>query len=251
METPERSRLSTASDAYIRHVAHDLRASLNTVVGWGELVKAGQLSPEDTARAGATIVRHARQLSQRLIDALDAWRADAGLLEFDARQGPIAPAVQAAVEQSRLAFDSRQVTCEVDIRTGAAGRFDPARLVQALTLLLSDAAANTAPGDVVRLQAADEHGRIVIAVVGGGRMPGAHAFESDPADTRPDPSARSYNFGLPLASTLVSRQGGTLQAVPVDGACVKFVIELPAEAGGTARDAEPVEVKGRRAGPGG
>ena len=69
------------SDAFIRQVAHDLRASLNVVVSWAELVKAGQLPPEDVSRAGDTIVRHARHLSERLGVALDLWRLDSGLLD--------------------------------------------------------------------------------------------------------------------------------------------------------------------------
>ena len=63
------------SDAFIRQVAHDLRASLNVVVSWAELVKAGQLPPEDVSRAGDTIVRHARHLSERLGVALDPLAA--------------------------------------------------------------------------------------------------------------------------------------------------------------------------------
>ena len=65
-------------DEYIRQVGHDLRAPLNAIVTWGELVKAGQLSPEDTIRAGETIVRHARRLAEQLNDALDTWRREAG-----------------------------------------------------------------------------------------------------------------------------------------------------------------------------
>jgi signal transduction histidine kinase len=63
-------------DEDIRQVGHDLRGPLNAIVAWGELLKAGQLSHEDSVRAGETIVRHARHMADRLNAALDAWRLD-------------------------------------------------------------------------------------------------------------------------------------------------------------------------------
>lgn len=231
MALDDTARAVATTDAYIRHVAHDLRASLNTVVGWAELVKAGHLSADDSARAGATIVRHARQLSQRLADALDAWRLDIGLLEVDVRRQPVAPAVKAAVEAAGPAFENRQVACDLDLGADAPAAFDPSRLVQALGLLLADAAANTPPGGRVGVQLSRDGDRALIAVRSGGRMPGATAFDTSPRDTRPDPSARTYNFALPLAHTLVARQGGTLQAVPDGEAGVRFLVHLAPDRG--------------------
>ena len=69
---------------------------------------------------------------------------------------------------------------------------------------------------------------VMVGITGGGRVPGPLAFESDPTDTRPDPAARTYNFALPLARTLITRQGGTLRAEPAaDGARVRFVVCVP------------------------
>jgi len=65
-------------DEEIRQIGHDLRGPLNAIVAWGELLKAGQLSHDDSVRAGETIVRHARHLADRLTDALDTWRVDIG-----------------------------------------------------------------------------------------------------------------------------------------------------------------------------
>ena len=232
MSLGDRDRPAATTDAYIRHVAHDLRASLNTVVGWAELVKAGHLSADDSARAGATIVRHARQLSQRLADALDAWRLDIGLLEVDVRRQPVAPAVKAAVEAAVPALDNRQVACDLDMGIDdAPAAFDPARLVQAVGLLLADAAANTPPGGRIGVQLSRDGDRALIAVRSGGRMPGAEAFDTSPRDTRPDPSARAYNFALPLAHALVARQGGTLRAEPDGEAGVRFLVHLAPDRG--------------------
>jgi signal transduction histidine kinase len=219
---PERS-----NDIYIRHVAHDLRAPLNAIVGWAELVKAGHLSPEDAMKAGTTIVRHGRMLSERLNDAFDVWRLDAGLLEVATHTAPVAPAVRAAVDASRPEFDHRHVSCTLAVSGDGVATFDAQRLVQALRLLLADAGANTAAGDRVDVGLGVVGGQIEIRIEGGGRMPDASAFERTPADTRADPATRAYSFGLSLARALVSMQGGTLRVTGAGSQRVAFIIELP------------------------
>ena len=223
------------SDAFIRHVAHDLRASLNTVVGWAELVKGGQLPPEELQRAGDTIVRHARHLSQRLGDALDLWRLDVGLFGMSPRPSAVSAAVRSAVDAARPQFESRRVECALEVHADGVADVDGPRLVQALVVLLADAAANTPAGQRVDASLAVEGTDLVVRIVGGGRLPEASAFERSPSDTRPNTAARPFDFGLALAKTLVMLNGGALEAEPADGDRVAFVLRVP-------RSAEPPSI---------
>jgi K+-sensing histidine kinase KdpD len=218
---PERT-----SDLFLRHVAHDLRASLNVVVSWGELVKAGQLPPADLARAGDTIVRHARQLSRRLSDALDLWRLDLGRLELTARPSAVSAAVRSAVDDTRSHFDSRRVECSLDIHADGLAHMDGARLVQALVALLEDAATNTPAGQSVEVTLDVETAGPIVRIVGGGRMPDAAAFDRNPPETRPTGARRPFDFGLALARGLVERNAGVLNVEPAEGDRVAFVVRL-------------------------
>ncbi len=215
------------SDVFIRHVAHDLRASLNVVVSWAELVKAGRLQADDLTRAGDTIVRHARHLSQRLSAALDLWRLDGGLLTVSPRVSAIRGVVRAAVDEARPQFESRHVHCQLDVRGDGTANVDVLRLTQALVALLADAAANTPAGQRVDVVLEAEAGDIVVRVVGGGRLPDASAFDRNPADTRQGPDARPFDFGLALGRTLIALNGGVLDVEPADGDRVAFVVRLP------------------------
>ena len=176
VERPTRHSDRT-SDAFIRQVAHDLRASLNVVVSWAELVKAGQLPPDDVSRAGETIVRHARHLSERLGVALDLWRLDSGLLAPSMRVVSIGAVVRAAVEDARRLFDSRRVSCRLDVRGDGSASVDAPRLAQALVVLLGDAAANTPPDQSVEVTVDADGAQVVIAHRRGGLMPDQAAFD--------------------------------------------------------------------------
>ena len=226
---PERT-----GDVFLRHVAHDLRASLNVVVSWGELVKAGQLPPDDLARAGDTIVRHARHLSRRLSDALDLWRLDLGRLELTAHPSAVSAAVRSAVDHTRPQFDSRRVECSLDIHADGLANVDGERLVQALAVLLEDAATNTPAGQRVEVTLDVDTAGPIVRIVGGGRMPDAAAFDRNPPETRPAVGSRPFDFGLALARTLIERNAGVLDVEPAEGDRVAFVVRLSKPGGVSA-----------------
>jgi K+-sensing histidine kinase KdpD len=226
VERPTRD-FERTSDAFIRQVAHDLRASLNVVVSWAELVKAGQLPPDDVSRAGDTIVRHARHLSERLGVALDLWRLDSGLLAPSMRVASIGAIVRAAVDDARRHFDSRRVTCRLDVRGDGSASVDAPRLAQALIVLLGDAAVNTPADQRVEVTVDADGGHMVVGIVGGGLMPAQNAFNRDVADTSGGGQRRPFDFGLALARELVELNGGVLGVEPADGGRVAMLVRLP------------------------
>lgn len=219
-----------SSDAFIRQVAHDLRASLNVVVSWGEVVKAGHLPAEDLPRAGETIVRHARHASQRLSAALDLWRLDNGLLAPTRVRCAVGGVVRAAIDQARPQCESRRIACTLDVRRDGACDVDAAQLTQALATLLFDAAANTQVGQGVDVVVEGDHRLSVVRIVGGGRAPGAGAFDRAATEARAAADERPLDFGLALARALVALSGGTVEAEPADGDRTAFVVTLPATA---------------------
>lgn len=222
-----------ASDAFIRHVGHDLRSSLNAVVAWGELVRTGQLPPEELTRAGDTIVRQARHLSRRLSDALDLWRLDVGALKLTPTTGSVASAVRGAIEASRLQFETRRIECRMTVDGDGAADIDTIRLSQALTLLLMDAALNTPVGDVVDVRVAPREGGLAVTITGGGKAPGKQAFDRDRLDTVGD-GTRPFDFGLSLAQTLVDMNHATLSVEPAADGRVVFLVGISTAAAAAA-----------------
>ena len=70
------------SDDYLSVVAHDLRGSLNSIIGWAELIKRQALNEAGNVRAGETIIRQAKQQLELVNEVVDTWRLLSGNLRL-------------------------------------------------------------------------------------------------------------------------------------------------------------------------
>ena len=70
------------SDDYLSVVAHDLRGSLNSIIGWAELIKRQALNEAGNVRAGETIIRQAKQQLDLVNEIVDTWRLLSGNLRL-------------------------------------------------------------------------------------------------------------------------------------------------------------------------
>jgi signal transduction histidine kinase len=61
-------------DEFLATVSHELRAPLNSINGWAQLLRAGGLNDEEVARGLETIERSARSQNQTINDLLDVSR---------------------------------------------------------------------------------------------------------------------------------------------------------------------------------
>lgn len=203
------SGLSRRPDAeVIARVAHDLRASLNALAGWGGALEAGPLGPEDVRRAGAAVTRQAHLTARRLDLALDFWRLDLGLLELSPTPLNPSAVVMAAVGSSADACAQRGVTAEV---TGDDAEewvmANARRLAQALSLLIEEAAGLTPAGGRVDVRVERRDGMVNFHVV---PLPGS------------PPRERSGPFTRSLASALIEAQGGRVDAGDAGALVVSF-----------------------------
>src|SRR3954469_14700323 len=99
------------ADDYLSVVAHDLRGSLNGIIGWAELIKRKALPEEGNVRAGETIIRQAKQQLEMINEVVDTWRLLSGNLQLklapvDGKE-LVSQAVHAVKETSRKAVSFR------------------------------------------------------------------------------------------------------------------------------------------------
>lgn len=208
-----------ASEAYLRHLAHELRASLNTVVGWVELLRARDFAPEIGRQAADIITRHSHQQAWLIDCVLEAWRVSAGRLVLE--RVPLDPfaVVRNAVDAVGRAAAARRVL--IELGGGAAGwriDGDVARLRLLFVSLLMNAIHFAPPDSVIEVSVTAEDGKVQVRI--GSRDGG-------------DPNVlverrEQYGAGLTLPRALTEAHGGGLET---GGRGLLFLVTLPGVAG--------------------
>lgn len=193
----------------IGRVAHDLRATLNAIAGWGGALETAPLSPDDIRRAGAALTRQAHLTSRKLDAALDLWRLDVGLMDFTPSAADAASLARAAVGTCVDASAQRGIACDVVCADDSlAVHVNSRRVVQALALLVEEIIGLAPVNGRVTIHVERDADDVRIAVVPAG---GA------------TPRGNSWPFTRSLAVALIEMQGGRVDAG--DGGA--FTISLP------------------------
>lgn len=238
------------SDDYLSVVAHDLRGSLNSIIGWAELIKRKALNEAGNVRAGETIIRQAKQQLEMINEVVDTWRLLSGNLQL--KLAPV-DAKELVNTAAYAAKESNPKAVEFDFQLEALPGpllADGARLRQAM-IALFNSAIHFAPekGTVeVRLRPGDA-GMAELTVHDSGLGVDAEALPYLFSRQRPqDPgkhSARAkYGRGLGLIRDIIDLHGGTIRAETEGESGVTFRVNLPLQAAPSAVRAEKVrEVK--------
>jgi PAS domain S-box-containing protein len=219
---------------FLATVSHELRAPLNSVLGWVGLLRGGHLQREQAETALETIERNARTQAQLIEDLLDVSRIITGRIRLDVRPVDPAAAARAAVDAVRPAAEAKGIELRKALDAGANLVYgDPERLQQVFWNLLSNAIKFTTEGGrvEVRLARVDSNVEISVSDTGAGIKPEflPHVFDrfrqADGATTR---RHGGLGLGLSIVRHLVELQGGSVSAHSEgEGRGATFVVRLP------------------------
>jgi PAS domain S-box-containing protein len=221
-------------EEFLATISHELRTPLNAVLGWARILRAGNLSEADTAKAIETIERNARAQAQLIDDLLDVSRIITGKLRMDVKAIDPNGFIEAAIDAVSPAALAKGVRVQKIMDTGVVSvPGDPARLQQVIWNLLANAIKFTPRGGhvQVRMERVDSHLEIIVADNGQGIpeefLP--HVFERfrqvDQSTTR---QHGGLGLGLALVRHLVELHGGSVAAAsPGPGQGSTFTVVLP------------------------
>src|SRR6476620_2890647 len=85
-------------EEFLLQTAHELRGSLNTILGWGEFLRHGSCDDATRVRAAETIIRHARQQSWMIAELIDTWRLAGGSFRLSLSALNVGELTRAAVD---------------------------------------------------------------------------------------------------------------------------------------------------------
>jgi signal transduction histidine kinase/CheY-like chemotaxis protein len=219
-----------SKDVFLATLSHELRTPLNAIVGWTDMLRNGQLAPEELGRAIETIDRNAHALNHLVADLLDVSRIVTGSLKIDSKLVGLASVVEAAIEAARPQCSTKRVVLDVSLERVGCVKGDAGRLRQIIGNLLSNAIKFTPTGGtiVVRVTRNGDSGQVYVKDSGEGIAADflPHVFER--FRQAEEAKARGLGLGLAIVKHLVEEHGSSVAAASEGkGKGAAFTVTLP------------------------
>jgi PAS domain S-box-containing protein len=237
-----------AKDHFLAVLSHDLRAPLNAVLGWTQLLRREKLDHGARERALATIERNAQAQLRLVEELLDISRIAADKVQLERTPLDLGELVRRAVDTIAPSATERGVSLAVAISEAlVVVSGDRRRLEQVLTNLLSNAIKFTPSGGRVSVEVSRDPDGARLAVSDTGRGIAAELLPRvfDPFRQGADyaTSREGLGLGLYIVRQAVEMHGGTVSVESKGlGQGTRFTVLLPMVAGpGSAVPSPPSE----------
>ncbi|HEY0428899.1 MAG TPA: CHASE3 domain-containing protein [Pyrinomonadaceae bacterium] len=221
-------------DEFLATVSHELRAPLNSILGWGRLLEKGNLDEKTTGKALETIIRNAEAQNRLIDDLLDVSRIISGKFRLEIINTRPIDFVEAALETVRPAAEAKGIALEIKQETVISHiSGDPNRLQQVIWNLLSNAIKFTPNAGRVSVEIVRTNGSVEIRVTDTGVgireefLP--HVFDRfRQADASSIRKFGGLGLGLAIVRHITEMHGGTVAARSEgENRGSTFVVSLP------------------------
>jgi signal transduction histidine kinase len=222
-------------EEFVSIASHELRTPLTTLKGYVQLLaremKSAAASPETLGEYIEALEEQVGRFEALVNDLLDASRAQRGRLELDCQAmdlASLARHVLARFEHDTLRTEKH--TLDVDAPAPVVGIWDPARIDQVLTNLISNAIKYSPDGGTIGIRVREEDGAAVVSISdqGVGIAPEEQASLFQPfVRGRAGHGVGGTGLGLYISAQIVERHGGTISVESEPGAGSTFTVRLP------------------------
>ncbi|MFZ6644829.1 response regulator [Undibacterium sp. TJN25] len=229
-------RASKYKSEFLANMSHELRTPLNSSLILSKLLadnQPGNLSPEQVKFA-QTIYSSGNDLLNLINDILDISKVEAGKLELDPEDIPVASLAESIRATFAPLASQKALTFTVDIQPDAPAAIfsDRQRVEQILKNLLSNAVKFTEAGQVKMTVTSGAHGAIVFAVedsgIGIATEQQKIIFEAfQQADGTTSRKYGGTGLGLSISRELASLLGGAITVESAIGKGSTFTLTLP------------------------
>lgn len=235
VDIDERHKIEEMKSQFISTVSHELRTPLTSIAGSLGLISSSSLGhlPEKAQQMVSIALRNTEQLKHLINDLLDIEKLVSGRMPMHPTNQPVAPVIEESIERLAPYLEHRriQVVHQQD-HPGVTAWFDPQRLSQALSNLLSNAAKFSEQGASVRVSTKlfPDHVRISVTDHGIGIPDSFRArifqkfAQADSSSTR---GKQGTGLGLAITREIMAQMGGSVDFESAEGKGATFWLELP------------------------
>jgi two-component system OmpR family sensor kinase len=217
--------------SFVADASHELRTPLTTLMGYADLHRQGLLTSDDAIDDAMRRIRGEAKRMSTIVEHLFL------LANLDEAAIPIRPTpldvgqlLEDVAADARVVQPDRSIIVEVPAPVGIAA--DPERLLQAVSILVTNALTHTPTSATLSLEAAATGGGVVIRVTDTG--PGIapehlgrlfdRFYRIDKARNREQGGS---GLGLAIARSIAEAHGGTLEVESTVGHGSTFILRIP------------------------
>jgi signal transduction histidine kinase/ActR/RegA family two-component response regulator len=231
----EAEHLNRVKDEFLGVLSHELRTPLNAILGWAELIRRRELSPQQLKAGCEAIARSARAQARIVDDLLDMNRISAGKLQLKRQRVDVREILNAALETVLPAAQEKGVAIEIKASDGRSPEVygDTTRLQQIFWNVLSNAVRFNSQGGRVRVSLESSENEVVFSCedTGIGISPQflPYVFERfRQADASVSRRYGGLGLGLSIVKALTALHGGQVSASSEgEGSGARFEVRLP------------------------
>jgi signal transduction histidine kinase len=199
-------------------VTHELRIPMTSIRGYTDLLLHGVVGPLNPQQQDflSVIRSNVDRMATLVSDLADIARLESGRLKLSTAPVPLFRSVEETLNILRPKIEEKKQNLTVEISPNIPPvTADPARLVQVLANLLSNACKYTPPGENIAIRACQDgdHLRVEVSDTGIGISVEDQAHLFSQFFRSEDPAVRQevgWGLGLHVAARLVEMMGGAI-----------------------------------------
>jgi len=220
---------------FVSNVSHEIKTPITAIKGFVETLRDGAVTnPEDAERFLGIIEKHVDRLEAIIEDLLNLSKIEQesekeGIALVKSR---ISEILQSAVQACQVRAANKEINIEITCAESMVAKVDPSLIEQAVVNLLDNAIKYSDDGGVVRVEAAQGEGEVIIAVQDQGcgidkkHLPRLFErfYRVDKARSR---QLGGTGLGLAIVKHIVQAHGGKVSVESTLGKGSTFTIHLP------------------------
>ncbi|MDD5227840.1 MAG: hybrid sensor histidine kinase/response regulator [Methylococcales bacterium] len=226
-------KINTQKDRFLGVVAHDLRNPLTVIQGYCDLLLTESLNADEVVDMLQTMDRSIVQMCNLVADLLDVSQVNLGKFTLQKERIDLASYMYSIVKPNQLLAKRKKITLFLSpIDEKALGYFDPHRIRQVITNLLSNSIKFSDPETTVTLSVeCNEANYLIFKVKDQGKgikeeeIP--YVFgEFQKTSTTSTAGEQSTGLGLAICRSIVLAHEGEIKCESVihQGSCFSFQI---------------------------